>query len=263
MWTVWITVFGLMFGFITTTLGAATVYAIKGEISAKTNALLLGIASGVMLAASVWSLLLPAIEQMSEKVGALACVPIGLGIVLGGVLLVLLDKSIPKNLDKNEWLKTFSSKETRGYFRMFLAVTLHNIPEGLAVGFAFGIAAARGDMATYFSALGLAIGIGIQNFPEGAAISLPMKSVCGKNKSFFWGSFSGFVEPIFSVIGYFLSTSLSFLQPWLLSFAAGAMIFVSAQDLIPRTNTEKMPYVGAWGVLIGFVMMMALDVVLG
>ena len=263
MWRVWITVFGLIFGFITTTLGAVTVYAFKGEISQKANALLLGLASGIMLAASIWSLLLPAIEQMSEQCATLAFAPIGIGIVLGGVLLVLLDKLIPKNLHSNNWLRVFSDKETRGYFRMFLAVTLHNIPEGLAVGFAFGIAALHGDAAAYFSALVLAVGIGIQNFPEGAAISLPMKSVCSKHKAFFWGACSGCIEPIFSVIGYFLSTTLFFLQPWFLSCAAGAMIFVSAQDLIPNAKTEEFPNVGAWGVLIGFVIMMILDIALG
>lgn len=264
MWTTWMTIFGISFIFIMTTLGSAMVYILKGEINAKSNALFLGLASGVMIAASVWSLLLPAIDQLEGQFGHFAFLPVAIGILLGGVALVLLDKLVSVQLLKGgKFSDTFQKQENRGFLRMFLAVTLHNIPEGLAVGFAFGAASAVGTTAAYLSALGLAFGIGIQNFPEGAALTLPMKSVIGKHKSFLCGSISGVVEPLFGIIGYFLASSLIHLQPWLLAFAAGAMIFVSADDLIPATKLEEGSRLGAWGVVIGFVIMMTLDVALG
>ena len=142
--------------------------------------------------------------------------------------------------------------------------TIHNIPEGLAVGFAFGAAALVGSNAAFISALGLAIGMAIQNFPEGVAVSLPLKNVTGSIvKAFLYGMGSGAVEPIFAVIGYFLATSLVAAQPWFLSFAAGAMIFVVIEDLIPDAHLSSHPHLGTWGAMIGFVVMMALDVGLG
>ena len=161
---------------------------------------------------------------------------------------------------------------------MFLAVTLHNIPEGLAIGFAFGGAAAANDHAQFVSAFGLAIGLAIQNLPEGAAVSLPMKNALGsRGKAFGYGVGSGVVEPIFAVVGYFLASSLTAVQPWLLAFlassltavqpwllafAAGAMIFVVADDLIPDSKLADYPHLGTWGVIAGFVIMMTLDVAL-
>ena len=263
MWRVWITVIGFLVGCIATTLGAATVFVLKKEISAKANALLTGTAAGIMLAASVWSLLLPAIDQATGQMGGISALFIAISVIIGGLLLTFLHSLEVIDFEKNTVLGVFSGRNGQSYMRMFIAVTLHNIPEGLAVGFAFGIASLNGSFSAYLSALGLAIGIGAQNFPEGAAISLPMQSACGKRAAFLWGAGSGSVEPICSVVGYFLSTAISFLQPWLLSFAAGAMIFVSAQDLIPVAGKEEQWHIGAWGVLIGFVVMMLLDVTLG
>lgn len=148
--------------------------------------------------------------------------------------------------------------------KMFLAVTIHNIPEGLAVGFAFGAASVIGEKSAYLAALGLAVGMAIQNFPEGAAVSLPMKTVTGsKLKAFAYGTFSGAVEPVFALIGYMLASEIEILQPWLLAFAAGAMIFVVVEDLIPDSKMEEHPHLGTWGIMGGFVIMMILDVALG
>ena len=146
---------------------------------------------------------------------------------------------------------------------MYLAMTVHNIPEGLAVGFAFGAASTTGDPTAYVSALGLAIGIGLQNFPEGAAVSLPMHSSLGsKHKAFACGAFSGIVEPVFAVVGFFLASALTIAQPWLLALSAGAMVFVVVEDLIPEAHFGDHPHLGTWGIMIGFAVMMVLDVAL-
>lgn len=256
------TAFGICFIFVMTTLGALFVFFFKNEISEKVNTVFLGFASGIMIAASIWSLLIPSIEGASNF-GDYAWVPAAIGFVGGGLFLVLLDKVVPhfhKGTAQDEGPHNSLKKSTK----MFLAITIHNIPEGLAVGFAFGAAAALGERAAFVSALGLAIGIGIQNLPEGAAVSLPMKSVTGSRvKAFLYGMGSGSVEPIFAVIGYFLAAYLTVLQPWLLAFAAGAMIFVVAEDLIPDAKLAERPHLGTWAVMIGFVLMMILDVALG
>lgn len=256
-----ITIFGIAFIFIMTALGSALVFCFKREIPPKLNAVLLGCASGVMIAASVWSLLLPAIKQAGESWGKLAFFPIGAGFLLGGVFLVLLDKTTPILTARVRRGERVRGGGLSGATKLFLAVTLHNIPEGIAVGFAFGAAYASGLTTEYFSALGLAIGIGIQNFPEGAAVSLPIKVEKGsKIKGFFFGAFSGIVEPIFAVIGFFLATHLRPLQPWLLSFSAGAMMFVVAEELIPTANANGEAFPTALGVMVGFAFMMLLDV---
>lgn len=251
-----VTIFGFAFIFIMTTLGSAVVYFFKKEIPAKINALFLGFASGVMLAASVWSLLLPALEQSEVYYGKWAFLPAAIGFLCGGVFLTLLD-TFAGRFYNGEKAKMKSA-------RLFFAVTLHNIPEGLAVGFAFGAAAGLGRLEAFLSALFLSIGIGVQNFPEGAAISLPARSSGeSSHKAFLQGAASGAPEPIFAVIGYFLASALRALQPWLLSFSAGAMVFVSAQDLIPDAKCDEAPKAGAWGVLFGFAVMMTLDIALG
>lgn len=258
MENVWIAALGMVFIFFMTAMGAAVVYFFRKEIPVKLNAVFFGFASGVMIAASVWSLLLPAIEQAQAKWGTVSLIGVVLGVVIGGATLAFLDKRI------SILQKTNTDNQKAKMFRVFIAVTLHNIPEGLAVGFAFGAASLLGTPAAYFSALGLAIGIGIQNFPEGAAISLSVKNAVKSNtNAFLWGAGSGVVEPFFAIIGYFLAAKISVLQPWLLSFSAGAMLFVSAQDLIPDSRLPSSPRLGAWGVLLGFVLMMTLDVLLG
>lgn len=258
-----LTVIGFSIIFIATTAGAAIVFLFKKDLSDKINTLFLGFASGVMVAASIWSLLIPSIEDASDTYGSLNFIPAVFGFILGGLFLVLIDKLLPhlhKGTNIEEGLKSHLRKPTK----LFMAVTIHNIPEGLAVGFAFGAAALVGSNAAFISALGLAIGMAIQNFPEGVAVSLPMKNVTGSRvKAFLYGMGSGAVEPIFAVIGYFLATSLVAAQPWFLSFAAGAMIFVVIEDLIPDAHLSSHPHLGTWGAMIGFVVMMALDVGLG
>ncbi len=264
MWKTWITVFGIAFVFITNALGAAVVFFFKKDIPPKLNRFLLGFASGVMIAASVWSLLLPSIEQSESLLGGWAFLPACVGILLGGVFLTGLDRLAPYFMQNGKNGNIDGRGAWRSWWRVFSAVTLHNVPEGLAVGFAFGAAARSGSTPAFLSALGLAIGIGIQNFPEGAAVALPVKSACGSNrKAFLWGAASGVAEPIFAIIGYFLAASLALAQPWLLAFAAGAMLFVAAEDLIPEARSEESPSLGAWGVLLGFVVMMSLDVLFG
>ena len=259
----WFTVFGIFFIFMMSTLGAAIVFLFRKEISAKLNTVFSGFASGVMLAASVFSLLIPAMEQAHFTYGAFSFLPAAVGLILGGVFLVLLDKAAHPQGEHSS-LQDRNKKETTRARHLFLAITLHNIPEGLAVGFAFGAAAVIGTAAAYLSALGVAVGIGIQNFPEGAAIALPMKSAVKENKkAFFYGVISALTEPFAALLGYFLAKSLLVLQPWLLSFAAGAMIFVAAQDLLPSSKIETAPSLGAWSVMLGFVAMMILDVALG
>ncbi len=242
-----ITVCGIAFVFVMTALGAATVFLLKKQISPAFSACIMGFSSGIMVAASVWSMLIPAITQGKGVLSVIAPV---FGVILGGVFLQLLGALLPKN-------------ERSATLKFFLAVTLHNIPEGLAVGFAFGAATTVGASASFLSALGLAFGIGLQNFPEGAAVSLPvLQTGKGRFFSFSWGVASGVVEPIFATAGYFLAAMLCGVQPWLLGFAAGAMLYVVAEYLIPEATKEKTAF-GVWGFLLGFLMMMTLDVALG
>lgn len=256
-----ITIFGIVFIFLMTTLGAAFVFFFKKNISKKVNTIFLGFASGIMLAASVFGLLIPSIEGATDY-GKWNFIPAVIGFIIGGLFLMLLDHIVP-HMHKNG-LEEGPKSPINKSMKMFLAVTLHNVPEGLAVGFAFGAAAVIGESTAFIAALGLAIGIGIQNLPEGAAVSLPMKNSLGdKNKAFLFGMGSGAVEPVAAVIGYFLASYIAVLQPWLLAFAAGAMIFVVAEDLIPDAKLDENPHLGTWGVMIGFVVMMILDVALG
>lgn len=258
-----ITVIGFTIIFLATTAGSALVYFFKRDIPKRTNAIILGFAAGVMIAASVWSLLIPSINAAESTFGSWSWVPATIGFLLGGVFLVLLDHLLPHfhpGTGHAEGPHVKVHKSTR----LFLAVTIHNIPEGLAVGLAFGAAAVSGEPSAYYAALGLAIGMSIQNFPEGAAIALPMKVATGsKHKSFLFGMGSGAVEPIAAIIGYILASEVAILHPWMLGFAAGAMIFVVAEDLIPDSSINEFPHAGTWGVMFGFVLMMILDVALG
>ncbi len=262
MSTTAIIVIGFCITFVMTAIGSAVVFFFKGDISPKVNTLFLGFASGVMTAACVWSLLIPSIDQAEANYGSLKFIPAVAGFIIGGLFLVLLDKAVPhfhKGTSEEEGPHVALTRPAK----LFLAVTIHNIPEGLAVGFAFGAAAAGGE-AAYIAALGLAIGIGIQNLPEGAAVALPMKNATGsRSKAFLYGAGSGVVEPVFAVIGYFLAASLTTVLPYLLAFAAGAMFFVVAEDLIPDSKLDAHPHLGAWAAMAGFALMMVLDVALG
>ncbi len=257
------TILGFFILFAMTTLGSALVYLFRGEISERINTLFLGFAAGVMIAASVWSLLIPAMEQSEEAWGAWSFVPAAVGFLLGALFLVLLDKIIP-HFHSGTQEEEGPHVAMRKSIKLFLAVAIHNIPEGLAVGFAFGAAAALGETAAYVSALALAVGIGIQNFPEGAAVTFPLKESLGsRHKAFLCGAASGAVEPLSAVVGYFLAAALTSLQPWFLAFSAGAMVFVVAEDLIPDAHVSRHPHLGTWGVVAGFLVMMILDVALG
>ena len=227
---------GTLFTFLMTTLGSALVFFFKDEIKDFYQQLFLGFAAGIMIAASVWSLLIPSME--------------------------MADHVIPHqhlNEDKPEGPKSMLGKNTM----LVLAVTLHNIPEGFAVGLTFAIAASNSSI-TFASALALALGIGLQNLPEGAAISLPLKQEgMSRTKAFVYGSLSGIVEPIAGVIAGFTIHIMQTILPICLSFAAGAMMYVVVEELIPEAQLGKHSHVGTFGVLSGFVIMMLMDVFLG
>ena len=250
---------GLLIPFLGTTLGSAMVFFMKNSMDKKVEKILLGFASGVMMAASVWSLIIPAID-MAEEQGKIAWVPAAMGFMFGILFLLILDTLIPHlhlDSDKPEGIKAKLKKTTM----MVLAVTLHNIPEGMAVGVTFAGALIGNAGITMAGAFVLAIGIAIQNFPEGAIISMPLKSEgMSKGKAFLYGTLSGIVEPIGAIITICLTNLVVPILPYLLSFAAGAMIYVVVEELIPELQAGKHSNIGTIGVAIGFVIMMILDV---
>jgi ZIP family zinc transporter len=249
-----------------TTLGSSLVFFLKKTFSNKISAIIMGFASGIMIAAGFLGLLIPAIEEATLSYDKLAVIPVIIGFLLGGILLFLLDKLIPHiHINTNEEEGNSESKISKN-LKFFLAVTIHNIPEGLAVGFALGLAfksdASNMDSAL-ISALTLAIGMCIQNIPEGAAISVPMlKEGISKPKAFFYGFFSGIVEPIFGILGLLLASNLVFLLPWLLAFSAGAMIYVTVDELLPSMREHGHYHLGIWAFMIGLSIMMVLELVL-
>ena len=253
---------GLLIPFLGTTLGAATVFLMRNKMNPKVEKLLLGFASGVMIAASVWSLLIPSINMATEQ-NKLAWMPAAIGFIFGIVFLLILDSLIPHlhlNNNKQEGIKAKLKKTTM----MVFAVTLHNIPEGMAVGVTFAGAIIGNTGITMAGAFALALGIAIQNFPEGAIISMPLKSEgMTKPKAFLYGTLSGIVEPIGAVITILLTNAVVPILPYLLSFAAGAMIYVVVEELIPESQSGEHSNIGTIGVAIGFVIMMILDVALG
>ena len=253
---------GLLIPFFGTTLGSAMVFLMKNKMSQKVEKILLGFASGVMIAASIWSLLIPAID-MAESQGKVAWIPATIGFLLGIVFLLVLDGLIPHmhlESDKPEGIKSKLKKTTM----LVLAVTLHNIPEGMAVGVTFAGALIGNTGITMAGAFALAVGIAIQNFPEGAIISMPLKSEgVSKPKAFLYGTLSGIVEPIGAIITILLTNAVVPILPYLLSFAAGAMIYVVVEELIPESQAGEHSNIGTIGVAIGFVIMMILDVALG
>ncbi len=254
---------GTLFTWFLTALGAAVVFFFR-TINRKVLDSMLGFAAGVMIAASFWSLLAPAIE-MAEEFPIPSWVPATVGFLSGGAFLWIVDKLLPHlhigfPAEEAEGIST----SWRRSVLLVLAITLHNIPEGLAVGVAFGAVAYDLPSASLGGAIALAIGIGIQNFPEGAAVSVPLRREgFSRIKSFWYGQLSGVVEPIAGVIGAFSVILMRPLLPYALAFAAGAMIFVVVEELIPESQLEKNTDAATVGAMLGFAVMMTLDVALG
>ncbi len=256
------TLIGLLIPFLGTTIGAAMVFLMRNKINEKIEKVLLGFASGVMVAASVWSLLIPSIDMAKDQ-NLLTWLPATIGFILGIIFLLVLDNIIPHLHVKSKQPEGLKSKLGKSMM-MVLAVTLHNIPEGMAVGVALAGAVSGNSSITMMGAIALSIGIAIQNFPEGAIISMPLKEEGNtKGKSFLYGTLSGIVEPIFGGITVLLTSLVVPILPYLLSFAAGAMIYVVVEELIPESQVGKHSNLGTLGFAFGFVLMMILDVALG
>lgn len=254
-------ILGIFIPFIGTTLGSAMVFLLKDKINNKVEKALLGFASGVMIAASIWSLIMPSIDMSSHLKHP--WIPATIGFLLGIGFLLLLDTLIPHmhlNNDEPEGIKTKMKKQNL----LMFAVTLHNIPEGMAVGVVLAGAYYGNELLTISGALTLAIGIAMQNLPEGAILSMPLKSEgMSKPKAFLMGTLSGIVEPIASIITILLARFVTPILPYLLSFAAGAMIYVVVEELIPEAQEGKHSNIATIALAIGFALMMVLDIALG
>ena len=252
----------LLIPLLGTIFGSAMVFFMKNEINKKIEKILLGFAAGVMLAASIWSLIIPSMDMASNE-GYITWIPAAIGFLFGIFFLLFLDKLIPHlhlKKEKPEGIKAKLKNSTM----MVLAVTLHNIPEGMAVGVV--LAGMLNEVAgiTLAGALALSIGIAIQNFPEGAVISMPLRAEgVSKSKAFLYGALSGIVEPIGAILTIILTNTIVPILPYILSFAAGAMIYVISEELIPEAQEGEHSDIGTIGLAIGFVLMMVLDVALG
>ena len=253
---------GLIIPFIGTTLGSSMVFFLKNQMNDKLQKALLGFASGVMIAASIWSLLIPALEMAREQ-NKIPWLPASIGFLLGICFLLVLDTFIPHlhtNDETPEGVKANLKKSTM----LLLAVTLHNIPEGMAVGIVFSGLFTNNTLITLSGAIALSIGIAIQNFPEGAIISMPLKDHnTSRKKAFLYGSLSGIVEPIFGFLTILIAHLIEPLLPGFLSFAAGAMMYVVIEELIPESQNGKHSNIGTIAAALGFTLMMILDVALG
>ncbi len=248
-------ILGIFIVFLMEILGAGVVFFFKKEIPKGLQRIIFGLSAGVMLAAAIWSLLLPALADVEIRMGNYAFIPIfgvflmGTGFMLGmGIILRKMQQE--KGIDQNMQAK-----------KLFFSMAIHNIPEGLALGFAFGAAFANNIAASYIAVLGLAVGIGIQNLPEGAAVSLPLKAAYGSNaKAFLGGFLCAVIEPIFAFFGYFFAGCMQSLQTWLLAFSAGAIFFVVIDELCPAAKGEETAFpVGSFTAMFGFIVMTALD----
>lgn len=254
---------GTLFTFSVTSLGALNVFWVKKEVSNSVQCAFLGFAGGVMVAASVWSLLLPGIDRAEEN-GQISWLIISGGFLLGVIVLLIADAYM-----KRAYMRRLSGGKLtslkQSTMMLVLAITIHNIPEGMAVGLAFALAfAGDADPALFSGALALALGIGIQNYPEGTAVALPLiKDGMSKKKAFFIGSMSAFVEPVFGVLAAVIATFITPLMPLLLAFAAGTMIYVVVQELLPEAQMCEGDKTATLGFIAGFLIMMILDVSLG
>ncbi|MEE1352319.1 MAG: ZIP family metal transporter [Acutalibacteraceae bacterium] len=255
-------IYALLIPFLGTVLGSACVFFMRGKLNEKVERALNGFAAGVMVAASIWSLLQPAIEEESDR-GRFAFLPAFIGFWLGILFLLLLDHIIPhlhQFTDEAEGPKSKLQRSTM----MVLAVTMHNLPEGMAVGVVFAGALSGNSHISTAAAMSLAVGIAIQNFPEGAIISMPLHAEGkSKGKAFMDGALSGAVEPVGALLTILLAEAILPAMPYLLSFAAGAMMYVVVEELIPEMSSGKHSNVATIVFTIGFTLMMALDVALG
>lgn len=266
-------IIGVLIPFFGTSLGAACVFFMKNQLKPRVQQVVIGVASGVMIAASMWSLLMPCIE-MSGHLGNLAFMPAAIGFMLGMAFLILIDKIVPyfclmpdsseckpcKEMMKPK--KKMKSVSKTGM--LLLAVTIHNIPEGMAVGVVFAGVLYNSTTVTFAGAMALALGIAIQNFPEGAIISMPLKTDgITKKRSFLYGVLSGVVEPVAAFITILLAEIVTPVLPYFLSFAAGAMLYVVIEELVPEAKQDDKTKLGTIGFTIGFLIMMILDVTLG
>lgn len=252
-----------------TIVGSAVVFFFK-TVSRKLLDIMMGFAAGVMIAASFWSLLQPSIEYAKGNYGVWSWMPAALGFLLGGFFLRFIDAVVPhlhlskKDVSEAEGLPEHSRNKLSKTALLFLAITIHNFPEGLAVGVAFGALSSNSSPEVFIGAVGLALGIGLQNVPEGAALSIPIRTDGeSRLKAFYWGSMSAIVEPIGAVLGAYAVMAMTAILPYALSFAAGAMIFVVVEELIPDSQTNGNTDVATLGLMVGFVLMMVLDVALG
>lgn len=254
-------VIGLTVPFIGTALGASTVLFMKKAMEGSMQKLLIGFAAGVMVAASVWSLLIPSME-MTGRTGFMSVLPAVVGFVLGIGFLLSLDMMIPhQHFDEehSEGPRSSLSKTSK----LVLAITLHNIPEGMAVGVAFAAAGSGSGSFSVAGAIALAIGMAIQNFPEGAIVSMPLRSAGNsRKKSFLLGVLSGIVEPVALILTLLITDLVVPLLPYLLAFSAGAMMYVVVEELIPETQSGRHSNLGTVGFALGFILMMILDVVI-
>ena len=252
-----ITILGCLGIFLATALGSSLVFFIKNDINKKLNSIICGFSAGVMIAASVFSLILPSIDD-AAFLGIWDFLPASAGVLIGSLFLLFIDLIISIiNKQKQQSANPEKDKLTK----FITAFVFHNIPEGLAVGFAFGSALASGNALA--GAVGLTIGIAIQNIPEGLAVALPTyKYTKRKCRSFFMGILSGAVEPIFALFGVLLASKIQNLLPWLLAFSAGAMLFVTVEDLIPDAKYSEKSHIGTFSFIAGFILMMILDVLI-
>ncbi len=254
-------ILGILIPFVGTIIGTSIVFLMKNTLNKNLEKILLGLASGVMIAASIWSLLIPSFE-MAKSQGILEWWPATIGFIFGVLFLILTDSFISKleyRLDFNR-----KNENYKNNLMLFLAVTLHNIPEGMAVGVAFAGMISGNTNMTITGAMSLAIGIGIQNIPEGAIISMPLKSSgISKYKAFLYGFISGIVEPLAAILTILLTSKITIMLPYLLAFAAGAMMYVVSNELIPKSQSGKNSKIGIIGLTTGFLIMMILDVALG
>ena len=257
-----IAVFVLALPFVGTVIGSAMVFLIRGQISLTFEKFLMGFAGGIMIAASVWSLIIPSIK-MSENMGRASFVPAAAGVLLGMIFLLVLDTTLPHlhaHTDKPEGIHSHLGKSAM----LVCAVTLHNFPEGMAVGVVLAGALSNSATVTTAGAMTLAMGIAIQNFPEGAIVSMPLYSAGGgKRKAFLYGMLSGLAEPVGAILTISIISLVHPALPYILSFAAGAMMYVVVDELVPQSQANIHSNIGTVGATLGFVLMMVLDVALG